>query len=35
MPQELLDITEQKYVSFYSTVKERTSSFPSGLHMGL
>jgi len=35
MPKKMLDITEQKYISFYSKVKERTSSSPSGLHMGL
>jgi len=35
MPPESIDITTTKYRKFYSKTKERTSSSPSGLHMGL
>ena len=35
MPPESIDITTKKYRQFYSKTKERTSSSPSGLHMGL
>jgi len=35
LPPESIDITTAKYRQFYSKTKERTSSSPSGLHMGL